>query len=224
MSCDGTRPDEIGRRVDRSGKTVRAWLRERWPEQAPGQGGHWYLSHHQVQETIAHFGNTPGPDSSSQGRTASEGTGTVRHTSRRRRENSDEAYVIALVADLVGEEAVNGHRFDWLRGDAGTTLPVDAYFPEHDMVLEYRERQHLAERADTFGLWDRKSTVSGVSRRVQRARYDKLREDLIPQHGILLLVVNADDLAHGPRGRLLRTLEADRATLRRLLKEASHGR
>jgi TDG/mug DNA glycosylase family protein len=55
VSCQNSRPDQIGRQVGRDGKTVRAWLRRRWPAQRPGQGGEWALSHVQVQETLLHF-------------------------------------------------------------------------------------------------------------------------------------------------------------------------
>ncbi|MGH9896724.1 MAG: hypothetical protein ACREA0_32935, partial [bacterium] len=134
--------------------------------------------------------------------------------SRGPRIDSDEAYVIGLVGELLDEEPRVGHRFDWLRGDAGTTLPVDACFPEHRLVLEYRERQHLADRTDTFKLWDQKPTASGIPRRQQRARHDRLREQEIPIHGLRLLLVDADDLVHDSRGRLRRVVEEDRVILR----------
>jgi hypothetical protein len=112
------------------------------------------------------------------------------------------------------------HRFPWLHGDTGYLLPVDAYFPGHKLVLEYRERQHLAERPDSFGLWDRRMTASGVTRREQRARYDRLRETEIPRRGLTLVVINADDLTADRRGRLLHDERADLEALQRELVAA----
>jgi hypothetical protein len=110
-----------------------------------------------------------------------------------------------------------------LRGDAGTKLPVDAYFPKHALVLEYREQQHLADRADSYKLWDRKPTVSGMSRREQRAKYDQLRERQVPAHGLSLVVVSTGDLASDARGRLLRDRQADLVKLRAILQGEARG-
>ena len=215
MGCDGLRPDPIGTMVGRSGKTVRAWLRRRWPEQAPGQGGEWFLDHRQVQETIAHFHGVASERLSEHGWVPrGEGEGARRPARR----DSDQAYVVDIVARIIGEPALGEHTFDWLRGDAGTKLRVDAYFPAHGVVVEYRERQHLAERDDGFRLWDNRPTVSGMSRREQRKRYDLLREQEIPGHGLRLLIVTSDDLAHDSRGRLLRNVESDGAKLRSMLE------
>lgn len=191
MSCDSVKPDDIGNRVGRSGKTVRAWLRRRWPDQAPGQGDEWALDHRQVQEVLAHFGGAGADAPSIEPRSL---TRNVPQPPRRKRQDSDQTYVIHLVAEVLGESPLEEPRFSWLRGDAGTTLPVDAYFPEHDLVVEYRERQHLTERPDSFKFWDSKPTASGIPRSEQRARYDELREREIPDHGLRLLIINADDL------------------------------
>jgi hypothetical protein len=221
MTCDGMRPDEIARRVNRTGRTVRAWLRHRWHEQMPGQGGEWYLRHDQVQETLAHFGaskEVPGSPRDTRPRTATPRAAVAQAGKRlRARAASDEAYVIGLVGELVGETPLVGHRFDWLRGDAGTTLPVDAYFPRQRLVLEYRERQHLVDRPDSYKLWDNKPTVSGVPRREQRSRYDQLRDVEVPRHGLRLLIVEPTDLSSDTRGRLRREREQDLEALRLIL-------
>jgi hypothetical protein len=63
------------------------------------------------------------------------------------RDDSDEAYVVGLCNRILGENASPQHTFDWLLGDPGTSgrrakLPVDAYWPGHQLVVEYRELQH----------------------------------------------------------------------------------
>src|SRR5207249_3468411 len=106
----------------------------------------------------------------------------------------------------------------WLVGDpgrsrAGVQLPVDAYYPDHELVVEYRERQH--HEATPF--FDRRQTVSGVGRSEQRRRYDERRERELPLHGIRLVIVRSADLRCNRRGRLLRDRASDLAIVRRFL-------
>lgn len=135
------------------------------------------------------------------------------------RENSDEAYVLDLCDEILGEKGLRQHRFDWLRGDPGknargAALPVDSYWPGHRLVVEYRERQH-DEPVAHFDKPDR-LTVSGVHRGLQRALYDARREELIPAHGLRLVVVRLADLASTTR-RLRRDADHDLGVLRTLL-------
>jgi len=133
----------------------------------------------------------------------------------------DQAYVTDLCDKILSRPALREHRFDWLRGDpsrdggSGRKLPVDAYWPEHALVVEYWEKQH-AEPVAFFDKPDR-LTVSGVSRGDQRAQYDKLRELLIPHHDLRLVIVRATDLACDRRGRLLREPDLDLPVIRRLI-------
>jgi hypothetical protein len=131
-----------------------------------------------------------------------------------RRDESDEAYVVGLCEQVLGEQAVTQHRFDWLLGDAGADgrragLPVDAYWPGHRLVVEYREAQH-----------DR-PTVSGVHRGEQRALYDARRDTEIPAHGLRLVVIRPADLDADSRGRLRRDPVPDLAAVRALLSPSS---
>jgi hypothetical protein len=49
---------------------------------------------------------------------------------------------------------LENHRFDFLRGyptprlPIGSKLPVDAYYPEANLVLEFRESQHYTDRSE----------------------------------------------------------------------------
>lgn len=59
----------------------------------------------------------------------------------------DETYIIDLCDEVLGLKASRGHRFEFLRGDPGKNgrracLPVDAYYAELNLVVEYHERQH----------------------------------------------------------------------------------
>ena len=112
------------------------------------------------------------------------------------------------------------HRFPWLLSDPGKSgrrvaLPVDAYYPEHQLVIEYRERQHF-ESTPHFDKPD-VMTVSGVHRGEQRRIYDERRERQIPGHGLRLVIVTPFELDHDSRGRLRRNRDHDLRSLRTLL-------
>lgn len=139
------------------------------------------------------------------------------------RSHSEEAYVVGLLEDVLGAPALRGHRFDWLRGDPtargrGVPLPVDAYWPAYNLVVEVYERQH-DEPVPHFDKVER-VTVSGVHRGEQRRIYDQRRRDLLPAHGLTLLIVRTNDLASDRRGRLVRDATADRPVLAELVRAA----
>lgn len=137
------------------------------------------------------------------------------------RVDSDEYYVLDLCDQALSEAGLRQHRFDWLRGDPGTggrqaRLPVDGYWPQANLVVEYRERQHDQPIAH-FDKPER-LTVSGVHRGLQRALYDTRRDELIPVHGICLVVITPADLDATPRGRLHRNQPNDLPAITRILK------
>lgn len=140
------------------------------------------------------------------------------------RTQSDEAWVLDLCDAILGEKSLRQHRFDWLRGDPSlktgrrAKLPVDAYWPNARIVVEYHERQHY-EPVAHFDKPDR-LTATGVPRREQRARYDRIRDELIPRHDLGLVVVKFSDLGVDSRGRLRRDFTSDLAALTDLLAEA----
>jgi hypothetical protein len=61
-------------------------------------------------------------------------------------------------------------------------------------------------------------TLSGVHRGEQRRRYDERREQMIPRHGLRLVVVKPSDLSADKRGRLRRERNRDLEALRALLR------
>jgi very-short-patch-repair endonuclease len=104
-----------------------------------------------------------------------------------------ERYCEKLVNDVLGGvEYKLGYRFPFLRGDPtlkrpeGVTLPVDAYYPTFKLVLEFREGQHYGDR---FDFRDSRITATGETRKEQRQKYDKRREEVLPANGIKLLVI-----------------------------------
>jgi hypothetical protein len=80
--------------------------------------------------------------------------------------------------------------------------------------VEYHEHQH--DRP--VPIMDRRPTLSGVPRGVQRRIYDQLRREQVPAHGLRLVIIRADDLDVDARGRLRRRdRDADLQVVRRLL-------
>lgn len=132
---------------------------------------------------------------------------------RKGREQSDESYVIDLCDEVLGIKASRQHKFDFLTGDAGHKLPVDAYYETLRLVVEFHERQHT----ESVSFFDRRLTVSGVSRGEQRRIYDQRREKVLPKHGIRLVVISYNDF--GTTKKLTRNRNNDILVVKRLLCE-----
>ena len=132
---------------------------------------------------------------------------------RKGREQSDESYIIDLCDEVLGIKASRQHKFDFLTGDAGHKLPVDAYYETLRLVVEYHERQHT----ESVAFFDRRLTVSGVSRGEQRRIYDQRREQVLPEHGIRLVVISYSDF--GTTKKLTRNRNNDILVVKRLLCE-----
>lgn len=115
----------------------------------------------------------------------------------------DEAYIIDTCDRVLDRKASRQHRFAVLLGDTRTRLPVDAYYEDLALAVEYRERQHL----EPVALWDKKPTASGIPRGRQRALYDERRRKVLPQHGIMLVEFSHSDFKCDSRKRLLRVSE-----------------
>lgn len=142
--------------------------------------------------------------------TKNESVNTVKKGAR---SNSDEYYVIGLCNKVLGKTALQQYRFDFLVGDSGKKLPVDAYYPELNLVIEYRERQHT----ESVKFFDKKNTVSGVPRGAQRRIYDQRRRDVLPKHGIDLVEISYSDF--GTFKKLKRDEKHDLEIVKRLLSK-----
>ncbi|MGI0105611.1 hypothetical protein [Salinimicrobium sp. WS361] len=134
------------------------------------------------------------------------------------RQNSDEAYVLDLCDEILGQKASRQHKFDFLKGDSGRRLPVDAFYEELKLAVEYRERQH-SEAVSHFDK-PHKITVSGVHRGEQRKIYDQRRRELLPKNDIRLIEIDYTQFEYDGRKRIVRDRERDlevlKATLTRI--------
>ena len=130
------------------------------------------------------------------------------------RANSDEYYVIGLCNEVLKRKASQQHCFGFLLGDTGRKLPVDAYYADLNLVIEYYESQHT----ESTPFFDNKKTVSGVSRGEQRRLYDERRRTELPKHGIKLIILRYSDF--GTTKRLKRdNREHDIEVVRKKLAE-----
>lgn len=124
----------------------------------------------------------------------------------------DESYVIDLCDEVLQLKASRQHRFPFLVGDTGRELPVDAYYKELNLVVEYCERQHT----ESVRFWN-KPTASGIPRDEQRTKYDQRRRDILPKHGIRLVEISFSDFPHDSHKRLLRNRDVDLEIVKRIL-------
>ena len=129
------------------------------------------------------------------------------------RAGSDEYYVIGLCNEALGQVGEQQYKFPFLVGDTGRALPVDAYYRELNLVVEYYERQHTEE----VKFFNRRMTVSGVSRGEQRKIYDERRRTELPKHGIKLMVIGYSDF--GTTKKLKREHDRDLEVVKGILKK-----
>ncbi|GAA4284174.1 hypothetical protein GCM10022261_17050 [Brevibacterium daeguense] len=135
------------------------------------------------------------------------------------RADSDEYYILDLFDEILGESGRRQATFDWLRGDPslsrprGTKLPVDGYWAELKLVVEFHEEQHT----NSSPFFDRRQTVSRVDRGEQRRLYDERKALLIPKHGLRLIVLDKSAFVVKSK-RIVRDRERDLAVVRRILE------
>jgi hypothetical protein len=136
--------------------------------------------------------------------------------------DKDEDYVVDLCDKVLGLKSSRQHGFDFLVGDPGKNgkckkLPVDAYYKELNLVIEYREKQHT-ESVDHFDK-PNKLTVSGVHRGEQRKIYDERRRQVLPEYNIRLVEISYSDFKHNNKKRIIRDDDFDKSVIEQKLKE-----
>jgi len=142
---------------------------------------------------------------------------------KNKRENSDEYYILNLCDELLNEKASHQHTFPFLLGDfhkdkiSRTKLPLDAYYKNLNLVIEYREKQHTEEVLH-FDKPEVK-TVSGVSRGEQRKIYDQRRRDVLLRKNISLIEINHYAFENDSRMNIIRDKEKDIEILKGILKD-----
>lgn len=139
-----------------------------------------------------------------------------------RNKDSDEKYVIDICDQVLELKSSRQHKFEFLKGDPNSKgmsvlLPVDAYYEDLNLVVEYRERQHT-EHVRFFDK-PNKMTVSGVNRGEQRKIYDQRRREVLPKNGIKLIEISFDDFKHDRQKRIIRDKRHDLEVVKKRLNE-----
>jgi hypothetical protein len=133
----------------------------------------------------------------------------------------DQKYIIDLCDEVLMTKAIREHSFDFLRGDPskkfpkGKPLPVDAFYPSLNLVIEFEESHHT--QPVIFFDKPEKMTVSGINRSEQRIKYIELRKEILPKQKINLLFIAFDEFEL-KRKRLKKMKEKDIKIIKKKLK------
>lgn len=136
--------------------------------------------------------------------------------------NKDEHYVLDLCDKVLGLTSSRQHKFDFLLGDqnakgVATKLPVNSFYQDLNLVVEYRERQHT----ESVKFFDKpnKITVSGVHRGEQRKIYDERRRKVLPKYNIHLVEISFSDFDYDKQKRIIRNQDKDIEIVKLKLKK-----
>ncbi|MER8026878.1 hypothetical protein SLW73_17110 [Glutamicibacter protophormiae] len=137
-----------------------------------------------------------------------------------KRAKSDEYYVLKLCNEVLGSGCQQQKTFDWLLGlpskNTGlrASLPVDGYWEDWGLVVEYHEKQH----SEAVPFFDNKVTASGHLRGEQRKLYDAQKATMIPEQGLTLLIIDYRDFENA-KGKIVRNHEKDLLVVERMIKD-----
>lgn len=131
--------------------------------------------------------------------------------------NKDEHYVLDTCDKVLNQISLKKYKFDFLVGDSGRKLPVDAYYEKLKLVIEYREKQHT-EKVLFFDKPD-KLTVSGVNRGEQRKIYDERRREILPKKNITLIEISYSDFDYNGKKKIIRNYNNDEKAIKLKLKK-----
>jgi len=135
-----------------------------------------------------------------------------------KRENSDEYYLVGLCNELLNEKASHQHTFHFLLGDlhrdgkSRTKLPLDAYYPKLNLVIEFFEKEDKSSEAAQT------RTVSKVSRVEQRKKYTERKREVLKEKNIDLIEMDYDEFECDESNKLVRNKDADLKILKEILK------
>jgi len=136
----------------------------------------------------------------------------------RRRESSDEYYLIGLINELLNTRASHQHTFDFLLGDyhkngkTRTELPLDAYYAEKNLVIEF------LDKSNSESINQDKMTISGVTRAEQRDIYRKRKQGVLKANDINLIEIDYARFDSDSEKKLSRNMENDVTLLKEILK------
>jgi hypothetical protein len=143
------------------------------------------------------------------------------------RANSDETYVISLCDEVLSLKADRQKRFPFLLGDlhkngkTQTMLPVDAYYEELQLVIEYKEIQNFRPVVASNKIEDEEDeeTSKTLSREELRRIYDERRAKVLPENDISMVVISYSDFEFDNENKIIRDKESDLKIVQKALKD-----
>lgn len=135
-------------------------------------------------------------------------------------QNSDEYYLVNLCDELLEQKASRKHTFDTLvgslhkRGKGRTKLPLDAYYKDLKLVIEFLKEPKEGEDVDE----------TEQARRYQIKRYDERKKKAILKKELKLVEIKYAAFDCDETGKLIRNQEKDQKILKGMLKEYIGGK
>ncbi|WP_299434522.1 hypothetical protein [uncultured Aquimarina sp.] len=130
-------------------------------------------------------------------------------------QNSDEYYLVNLCDELLQQKASRKHTFDTLvgnlhkRGKGRTKLPLDAYYEDLKLVLEFYRKDEATEELDE----------KEQARKEQIKYYKELKKKAIRTKKLRLMEINYALFECNGENKLVRNTESDTSVLKGILKD-----
>ena len=142
------------------------------------------------------------------------------------RSNSDEVYLMGLIDELLNQTGSRKHTFEYLLGDIHqngkkrTKLPIDLYYKELNLVLEFVE--HSDSKKNAIDSKEERLTVSGITRAEQRLKYFNRKRKVLTEKDKSFIEIPLNDFEVDDSVKLIRNKGNDERVLRGLLSEFVH--
>ncbi|EDP97507.1 hypothetical protein U8527_04120 [Kordia algicida OT-1] len=129
--------------------------------------------------------------------------------------NSDENYLLDLSDELLNKKASRKHTFDTLvgnlhkRGKGRTKLPLDAYYQDLKLVIEFFQKEKDFEDLDE----------KEQARITQIKYYDRLKKEAVINKRFRYMKINYAQFECDENEKLIRNTENDIVVLKEILKD-----
>jgi hypothetical protein len=129
--------------------------------------------------------------------------------------NSDENYLIDLCDELLDKKASRKHTFDTLvgnlhkRGKGRTKLPLDAYYKDLKLVIEFFKQTSAVSDLDE----------KEQARITQIKYYDELKKEAVLNKSMRYMKINHAQFECAENNKLIRNTENDILVLKEILKD-----
>lgn len=129
--------------------------------------------------------------------------------------NSDENYLLDMADELLGQKASRKHTFDTLvgnlhkRGKGRTKLPLDAFYKDLKLVIEFFQKEKNFEDLDE----------KEQARVTQIKYYDQLKKEAVLNKSFRYMKINYAQFECNENEKLVRNTENDTIVLKEILKD-----